>query len=64
MFVPRLAFYGGVGLASVMIGAFGTLVLDGRTVDAITPLVYAVVLGWIVWERRRGRIGAPDRLTS
>lgn len=51
LLVPRVAHYGASVLASVMLGAFGTLMLNDRGGDAVTPVVYAVLLAWIAWER-------------
>lgn len=60
LMVPRVAHWGASVLAAVMLGAFGTLMLHGRGGDAATPLVYAVVLAWIAWERwPRGAASAP-----
>ena len=61
LLIPPLASYAAIALVAVMVGAFGTLVLDGRVVDAVTPVVYALVLLWIAFERRRTRLKIPIR---
>ncbi len=55
LLVPRTATIASAALAVVMVGAFVTLVLDGRTLDGVTPVVYAAVLVWIAFERRSAR---------
>lgn len=63
--IPRVAYYGASALAAVMLGAFGTLILNGRGWDAASPLVYAVVLAWIAWERwQRRAADAPSRASA
>jgi uncharacterized membrane protein YphA (DoxX/SURF4 family) len=59
LLVPPVAFYGALALAAVMVGATGTLLFDGRGVDAVTPIAYTVVLVWIAFERRGTRVGSP-----
>ncbi len=54
LFIPRLARWGSLVLATVMVGAVGTWLLNGRLGDAATPLVYCLLLLWIAWERRLG----------
>lgn len=56
LLVPPLATYAAVALVTIMLGAAGTLLLDGRVVDAATPVAYGVVLLWIAWERRAQRV--------
>ncbi len=53
LLIPPVAMYGAVVVAAIMLGAVGTLLLDGRGVDAVTPVIYGVLAGWIAWERRK-----------
>jgi len=61
LLAPQLATYAAVALAVVMVGAFGTLAFDGRVVDAITPVVYSLVLIWIAFIRRDARFKLPTQ---
>jgi uncharacterized membrane protein YphA (DoxX/SURF4 family) len=61
LLAPPIAFYGATVVAAVMVGAAGTLLFNGRGVDAITPVVYLVVLAWIAFERREKRLGRKGK---
>jgi len=55
LFVPRTATYGAGMLIPVMLGAFVTLLNDGRIGDVISVVVYVMLLLWFAYEWRNDR---------
>lgn len=52
LFAPATRFAGSLLLASVMVGATGTHVMNGEIAVAGVPALLALCLAWIVWRTR------------
>ena len=50
--IPRTAFYGGLFLMAIMLGAAYTHVTHSETAEIIRPGLYLVFLAIVAWARR------------
>jgi putative oxidoreductase len=65
LLIPRLAFYGALVLAAVMLGAIGTLLIHPTAQFGIAmPIVYLILLIVIATARVRMRASPPVNISS
>jgi uncharacterized membrane protein YphA (DoxX/SURF4 family) len=55
LLIPRLAKYGAIGLAVVMVGAGYTHLANGEGLQVLRPLIFLTLLGTVFWLRKSTR---------
>jgi putative oxidoreductase len=60
LFIPRVASYGALLIAAIMVGAAATHAIHGETARIAPPLVFLVLVSVIGWCRR----GRASRLSA
>jgi uncharacterized membrane protein YphA (DoxX/SURF4 family) len=58
LLIPRLAKYGAIVLAVVMVGAGYTHLANGEGLQVLRPLIFLTVLGMVFWLRSPTRINS------
>jgi uncharacterized membrane protein YphA (DoxX/SURF4 family) len=59
LLIPRLAKYGAIVLAVVMVGAGYTHLANGEGLQVLRPLIFLALLGTVFWLRKPTRNNSP-----